>query len=137
MNKKTFIQLILCLSISLVSWSVDAHQPVLIYKSANSAKAPYIIEDPEISKAIFSELKGKPHYYRIDSDSKFKSNRVYKEGTYYLHIFNRFNTGRYVLAVGDTESFPFTVIVRMLFTMPKINSAFWDDVNCPDTKKDN
>ena len=43
----------------------------------------------------------------------------------------------YVLAVGDTENFPFTVIVRILFKMPKINSAFWDDVNCPETKKDN
>ena len=72
MTKKTFIHLLLCLSISLVSWSVDAHQPVLSSKSANTAKAPYIIEEPEISKAIFSELKGKPHYYRIDSDSKFK-----------------------------------------------------------------
>ena len=72
MNKKTFIQLILCFSISLVSRSVDAHQPVLSSDSANTAKAPYIIKEPEISKAIFSELKGKPHYYRIDSDSKFK-----------------------------------------------------------------
>ena len=72
MTKKTFIHLLLCLSISLVSWSVDAHQPVLSSKSANTAKAPYIIEEPEISKAIFSELKGKPHYHRIDSDSKFK-----------------------------------------------------------------
>ena len=136
MTKKTFTHLLICLSSSLVSWSVDAHQSVLSYKSAHTAKAPYIIEEPEISKAIFSELTGKPHYYCIDSDSKFKSNRVYKEGTYYLRIFNRFNTGRYVLAVDDTESFPFTVIVRMLFTMPKINSAFWDDVNCSETKKD-
>ena len=52
--------------------SVDAHQSVLNSESANTAKAPYIIEEPEISKAIFSELKGKTHYYRIDSDSKFK-----------------------------------------------------------------
>jgi len=41
------------------------------------------------------------------------------------------------LAVGDTESFPVTVIVRMLFTLPKINYAFWDDVKCPETKKNN
>ena len=72
MTKKTFIHLLICLSISLVSWSVDAHQSVLSSKSANTAKTHYIIEEPETSKAIFSELKGKPHYYRIDSDSKFK-----------------------------------------------------------------
>ena len=71
MIKKTFIHLLLWLSISLVSRSVDAHQPVLSSDSANTAKAPYIIEEPEISKAIFPELKGKPHYYRIDNDSKF------------------------------------------------------------------
>ena len=199
MNKKIFFQSLLYLSILLVSLPVDAHQPVLSNTSANTFKAPYIIEEPEISKAIFSELKGEPHYYRIDSDSKFKfyvgitvpkidncpltekfsfevldenfklierkdgenfnwwpwyekhgekwywigpeigekfkSNRVYKEGTYYIRIFNRYNSGRYVLAVGDTESFPFTVIIRMLFTMPKINSAFWDDVSCPESKK--
>ena len=184
----------------LASWSVDAHQPVLNSESKHNAKSPYIIEEPEISKAIFSELKGEPHYYRIDSDSrfefyagitvpkidncpiskkfsfevldadfglierkdgenfnwwpwyekhgenwywigpeigeKFKSNRFYKEGTYYIRVYNETNSGQYVLAVGETESFPFTVIVRMLFTMPKINSAFWDNVECPETKKD-
>ena len=41
-----------------------------------------------------------------------------------------------VVAVGETESFPISVIVRMLFTMPKINSAFWDNVECSETKKD-
>jgi hypothetical protein len=31
-----------------------------------------IIEQSEISKAIFSELKGNPHYFRIDSNSSFE-----------------------------------------------------------------
>ena len=62
---------------------------------------------------------------------KFKSNRFNKEGTYYLRVYNKTNTGQYVLAVGEIESFPISVIIRMLFTMPKINSTFWDDVNCP------
>ena len=57
-EKKTFIQLILCFSISLVSWSVDAHQPVLNSKSVNTAKVPYIIEEPEISKVIFPNSRG-------------------------------------------------------------------------------
>ena len=52
MTKKTFIHLILCLSISLVSWSIDTHQPVLSSKIANTAKAPYIIEEPETTNAI-------------------------------------------------------------------------------------
>ena len=34
--------------------------------------APYIIEEPEHSKAIFSELEGEPHYYQIVSPTPFK-----------------------------------------------------------------
>ena len=194
---KILIRILLKITMMLAPWYVDAHQPVFNYVS-RTAKSPYIIEDPQTSKAIFSELMGDPHYYRIDSDTrfkfyvgitvpkidncpistkfsfevldkdfelierkdgknfkwwswyekhgekwywigpeigeKFKSNRYYNEGTYYLRVYNKTNTGQYVLAVGDIESFPFSVIVRMLFTMPKINSTFWENVNCQQTK---
>ena len=180
MNVKSLIQIFLSFTLILASWSVDAHQPVLNSESIHNAKSPYIIEEPEISKAIFSELKGEPHYYRIDSDSrfefyagitvpkiddcpiskkfsfevlnadfglierkdgenfnwwpwyekhgekwywigpevgeKFKSNREYNKGTYYIRVYNQTNTGQYVLAVGDIESFPISVIIKMLFT---------------------
>ena len=72
MDLKSLIQIFLSFTLILASWSVDAHQPVLNSESRNNAKSPYIIEEPEISKAIFSELKGEPHYYRIDSDSRFE-----------------------------------------------------------------
>ena len=180
-------------ALMLASLSIDAHQPVLNSKSRDF-KSPYIIEEPEISKAIFAELLGEPHYYLIESDMRFefyagitvpkidncpiskkfsfevldknleliklkdgenfnwwswyekhgenwywigpeigenfKSNRIYKEGTYYIRVYNKTNTGKYVLAVGETESFPISVIFKMLFTMPKIKSSFWDDVKC-------
>ena len=196
MDVNYLIRFFLSFTLILASWSVDAHQPVLNSESRNNAKSPYIIEEPEISKAIFSELKGEPHYYRIDSDSrfefyagitvpkiddcpiskkfsfevlnadfglierkdgenfnwwpwyekhgekwywigpeigeKFKSNREYNKGTYYIRVYNQINTGQYVLAVGDIESFPISVIIKMLFTLPSINSAFWDDVTCPE-----
>jgi len=48
-----------------------AHQPVLNIDSPNSKEEPYIIEKPEISKAIYSELKGSPHYFVINSDKPF------------------------------------------------------------------
>ena len=188
------LQLFLNFAFLLVSLSVHALQPVLVTEGDNTAEAPYIIEQSEISKAIFSELKGNPHYFRIDSNSSFefyagitvpkidgcplskkfsfevldanfeliqrkngenfkwwewyekhgkkwywigpeigenfKSNRIYNAGTYYIRVYNKSNTGQYVLAVGGTESFPITVIVRMIFSMPKINSSFWDDVEC-------
>ena len=182
MKEKIIISLIISLSVILVYKSTEAHQPVLNSEKSNSVEEPYIIEEPEVSKAIFAELKGEPHYYRIDSNTKFKfyagitapkidncpltkkfsfdvldsdfelikkkdgenfnwwpwykklgpeigekfkSNRVFNKGTYYIRVYNQTNTGQYVLAVGDIESFPISVIVKMLFTLPSINSAFW------------
>ena len=198
MNKKKSGQLLTLLVIMVSAYAVEAHQPILSSGSKYSTENPFVIEEPEISKAIYAELIGHPHYYRISSETDFKfyvgitvpkiagcllqkrfsyevldeefklierkdgesfewwpwyekhgekwywigpeigkdfkSNQVYEKGTYYLRIYNKSNTGQYVLAVGDIESFPITVIARMLFTLPKINSSFWDDVECPKEK---
>ena len=48
-----------------------AHKPILNKNSTYPPDAPYEIEDPEISKAIYSTLSGNPHYYRIQSDVNF------------------------------------------------------------------
>lgn len=55
----------------------------------------------------------------------FKSDRVFEGGTYYVRVFNAENTERYVLAIGDKESFPLDVIVRTMIMMPGINRDFW------------
>ena len=173
-----------------------AHKPVLNESSTYPAEAPYEIEEPEISKAIYSTLTGDPHYYRIQSaidfdfyagilaakigecaleskfsfevlDSefdkiyladgenydwvpwyeeygkqwywngpevgeKFLSNEVFKAGTYYIKVFNKTNTGQYVIAVGDIEKFSFTDIVGLIFSMGKIEDEFWDPDKCSD-----
>ena len=180
--------------------SLEAHQPIMNSESQDGKKNHFVIEEPEVSKAIYAELKGQPHYYQVSSEKdfrfyagitvpkiegctirkkfsyeildsdfqlidykdgesfewwpwyekhgkkwywigpeigqKFKSNRVYEKGTYYIKVFNEDNSGQYVLAVGDIESFPITVIAKLLFTLPKINSIFWDDVECPGKKKE-
>ena len=59
------------LSLLLVCTQTIAHKPVLNENSTYPADAPYMIEEPEISKAIFSTLSGDPHFYRIDSESDF------------------------------------------------------------------
>ena len=51
--------------------SVLAHKPILSDGLEFSAKNPFIVEEPETSKAIFSNLNGSNHYYKIDSDSDF------------------------------------------------------------------
>jgi len=48
-----------------------AHKPVLNENSSYPPDAPYEIEDPEISKAIYSTLSGDPHFYRIQSAEDF------------------------------------------------------------------
>ena len=49
---------------------VTAHQPKLIYKDPLIDK-PYIISSPEISKAFYGKLQGKPHYFKIESEKDF------------------------------------------------------------------
>ncbi len=67
MKEKIFASLIISLSAIMLFKSTEAHQPVLNSEKFNSVEEPYIIEEPEVSKAIFAELKGEPHYYRIES----------------------------------------------------------------------
>jgi len=57
----------------LISGAAIAHSPILA--DANTAKTktdPFVIENSEQSKAIFSVLTGRSHYYRIQSDAPFK-----------------------------------------------------------------
>ena len=48
-----------------------AHQPILNSDGEMSPDKPYVIENPEISKAIYSTLAGKDHFYMISSDKPF------------------------------------------------------------------
>ena len=48
-----------------------AHQPRLVLHSQSSFDEAYIIEEPEISKAFYGELKGSADYYLINSDRAF------------------------------------------------------------------
>jgi len=48
-----------------------AHQPILNSDGEMSSDQPYVIENPEISKAIYSTLDGTDHYYMISSDKPF------------------------------------------------------------------
>ena len=48
-----------------------AHQPILNSDEEMSPDKPYVIENPEISKAIYSTLEGSEHYYVISSEKPF------------------------------------------------------------------
>jgi len=61
MKLKFFVLILLIILIA----PVLAHQPRLPEDELT------IIENPEISQAFYSELKGKPHYYEINSNETF------------------------------------------------------------------
>ena len=52
--------------------SLMAHQPVFQDQNPSSPEESHLIEKPEVSKAIYATLSGKPHYYRIESEIDFK-----------------------------------------------------------------
>lgn len=58
--------------LGLMAGPLAAHQPVLPdANTAYSRAAPYVVDDPETSKAIFATLTGEPHYYQISSAEEF------------------------------------------------------------------
>jgi len=65
------IKLLFCVVSLFTITSPLAHQPVLNTTEEMSASKPYVIEDPEISKAIYSTLNGADHFYKISSDKPF------------------------------------------------------------------
>ena len=46
-----------------------AHQPRIAYDTDSSESNPIIVKDPEVSKAYYGNLRGKPDYYQISSDA--------------------------------------------------------------------
>lgn len=60
---------ILLIAFSTITWG---HQPVKTNLEDNfTSDSPYIINEPQISKAIFSELTGSDHFYQIQSNEPF------------------------------------------------------------------
>ena len=58
------------IALLLLATPAFAHSPVLDL-SPKTRQAPLVVEEPEHSKAIFSELTGAPQYYQITSDEVF------------------------------------------------------------------
>ena len=57
--------------ILLFPLTVFGHQPVINDLNTNSLSSAYVIEKPEVSKAIYGTLQGEPHYYLIGSEKEF------------------------------------------------------------------
>ena len=59
--------LILILAAALFSFPAAAHQPRIVYGTT-----PILIDEPEVSKAYYAELRGQPAEYAIISDAPFE-----------------------------------------------------------------
>jgi len=162
----------------LIIYSAWAHQPVIVEKE------PIEINNPEISRAFYDTLPGKPRLYLINSNKDFElyvnllvpkntnlngrySARVYKlnkqeskllkeingnavpwkeffepfgrdtylkgpefrdklpAGIYQIEVFNADNQGKYVLAVGEKESFGPKEIAQVYWVIPKLKLNFF------------
>ena len=62
----------LSLIFTLIVINAYAHQPILNEENPVSFDSPYLIEKPEVSKAIYSTLQGEPHIFKISSNKDFK-----------------------------------------------------------------
>ncbi len=67
MRKYFFLIIIAGLIVLTAPFNVSAHQPMIIEGGKLAA-----VEAPEVSKAYYAELKGKPDTYRISSEAPLK-----------------------------------------------------------------
>ena len=70
-SKNSMKYLTVLLLIAFPIFNLSAHQPALNEENTNSPSKAYLIEKPEISKAIYGTLEGDAHYYSIKSEIDF------------------------------------------------------------------
>jgi len=156
-----------------IAW---AHQPRIVKPNSG----PVTVEQPEVSKAYYGELRGRPQLFEISSETPFVlyvnvlvpkipdieknvsaaiysggkqvaalngvrfkwavfhepfagddyykgpefSKRV-EAGTYSVKVFSPINRGKYVLAIGEKEEFPFGEAMRAFAAVVRLKSDFF------------
>ena len=70
-SKNNMKCLTVLLLIAFPIFNLSAHQPALNEENTNSPSKAYLIEKPEVSKAIYGTLEGDAHYYSIKSEIDF------------------------------------------------------------------
>ena len=68
---KIYFLLIIGFAAAAIAMPATSHQPVLAIDEPHAQDQPFEIEEPEVSKAIYSKLDGSPHFYRVMSDKSF------------------------------------------------------------------
>lgn len=69
--RKALLSLILVSALLISILNVSAHVPEIVDNEKNFMDEPVPINNPEVSKAFYGQLKGSPHRYLIESDEPF------------------------------------------------------------------
>lgn len=86
----------------------------------------YSLDGENYEWTVFYEEYAKDYYLKGPELGKdFKSNQKLPAGEYIIKVFNDNNEGKYVLAVGDEESFPFNEIVKSIIVIPYLKISFF------------
>lgn len=176
MKKCFFIKgVMLVIVLSFFLPNVLAHQPRLV-----GDETEIIVILPEISKAYYGNLTGKPVIYNIEATEAFRlyvnilvpdlegiekdvSVKIMKQGavishldgsshdwkrfhepfagddyyqgpeyvnsqepgSYKIQVYSPDNQGKYVLAIGDVEAFPFGELIKTYLVLPRLKSEFF------------
>lgn len=76
-----------------------------------------------------SKFDWQPYFEKFTGDHYFKGpdwRRKLDKGNYSITVWNSRNDGKYVLVVGEKESFPPSEIINTLRILPKLKKDFFD-----------
>jgi hypothetical protein len=88
-----------------------------------------ILDDDLLFVLNGSQEEWKIFHEEFAGDSYLKGPEIEKTvepGIYYIKVSNPLNTGKYSLAVGKIESFPFKEIVKTFIVLPKLKKDFFE-----------
>lgn len=81
----------------------------------------YVLDGDNFTWQPFFEEYGRD-YYMMGPELDIE----FTEGTYLVQVFNENNLGKYVLAVGKEESFPFWEILKAVVLVPYLKIFFFE-----------
>jgi hypothetical protein len=77
-----------------------------------------------------SKSKWEEFYEPFGGDWYYQGPEYKKEvpaGTYLIKVYNPKNEGKYVVAIGEEESFPLNVAIKTIFVMPSLKLNFFKE----------
>lgn len=108
------------ISLAFILPFVFAHQPVLVMDQTGYINGSFVINNPEISRAFYGELNGKPDFYIIDSNTNFNL---------YLQILSPYPDGKqdFSVAVYRNKTLYALIDGDSHFTWSKFYESFTGD----------